>query len=396
MTLPRRLHWGAPAAGVALFFPVAVAGLAALGLGLLAAGSLRRSQWTQLLRAEIALVLLVGWLALSAAWSPAPWAEIAVSCWRYLALAFVAILAAATPARTAALAWHIFIAAAAAMALAQLAGIARWVPPDAILASMFHYTGNKSIGNGVLLAVAAAAAMHLALQPTARGVERAGLGGAVALIVLALALRSASRTSLVVLAVLTLALCVMHWRLRRMRWLALGLAAGVSALAWTGGGGLAMREAAGQLEQSNRYRMEIYDQTWAMVAERPLLGQGVGSWRTVWQQRNRNPELQDMNTAHQEWLQTAQQGGVGAALLLLAVFGGWWRQALRAGAAGAGGLGVLCLIAWLMQTMVNAAIRDASFAAPMILLLGLALALARGEAGRSRGEEPARGEPHAD
>jgi len=379
MTLPRRLHWGAPAAGVALFFPVGVAGPAVLGLGLLAAGSLRRAQWSALLRAETALVLLVGWLALSAAWSPAPWVEIAGYWWRYLALGVVPILAAAVPARTAALAWRVFIAAAAALALAQLAGVARWVPPDAVVASMFHYRGNKSIGNGVLLAVAAAAAMHLALQPAARGVERAGFWTAVALIVLALALRSASRTSLVVLAVLTLVLCMMHWRLLRMRWLALGLAAGVSALAWTGGGGLATREAAGHLEQSNLYRMEIYGQTWAMVAERPLLGHGVGSWPTLWRERNRNPALLDMNTAHQEWLQAAQQGGLGAALLLLAVFGGWWRQAQRAGAAGAGGLGVLCLSAWLMQTMVNAAIRDASFAGPMILLTGLGLALARCE-----------------
>jgi len=108
--------------------------------------------------------------------------------------------------------------------------------------------------------------------------------------------------------------------------------------------------------------MEIYDQTWAMVAERPLLGQGVGSWRTLWQQRNRNPELQDMKPPTRSGCRPPARG-VGAALLAARGVRCWWRQALRAGAAGAGGLGVLCLIAWLMQTMVNAAIRDASFAA---------------------------------
>jgi hypothetical protein len=37
---------------------------------------------------------------------------------------------------------------------------------------------------------------------------------------------------------------------------------------------------------------------------------------------------------------------------------------------------VLVAVTWLAETLANAAIRDAAFAVPMLLLLGLALAAA--------------------
>lgn len=375
-TAPRPWRWAAPAAAALLFFPVALAGLAALGLAVAALLRLPAVAWRGLRRNGLWLGLLLAWLALSVLWSPADWGERLGHWGRYALLGFVAVLAAAVDRQLALQAWRVFIAAAAAYALLLLLGAARWVPADGVLASMFHYTGNKSISNGALLALASAAAVHLALQPQSSRLARAGLVAAAVLAAAALVLHGASRTGLALLAGLAATLWLIHWR----RWqvaaaMAVAAAVAVSVLV-AGWGGLSLRQAAGQLDDSSRYRLVLYQDTLQMIAERPLLGHGVGSWPARWAERDRGPALQAMSTAHQEWLQVAQQGGVGAALLLLLVFAGWGRQAWRAGTETAGGLAVLALAAWLMQTLVNAAIRDAAFAAPMILLTGLALALA--------------------
>ena len=367
----------APAVAVLVLMPVTLAGLAAVALAAVAAAALDRPAWGALLRAQQALLLLLAWLALTAAWSPAPPADLVGHGWRYLALGFVLVIAQAVEPAAARRALDAFVAAAAALALLQLAGVGRLVPVDSALASAFHYTGNKAIANGALLALAAAWALHRGLQPGASWRQRGPAFAAAALAAAAVLWHGASRTGPLVLGGLGLVLLLAHLRDRRA-WLAVALLALGAAAVWgSGGGGLGWRAATGQLEGSNSVRLAVYRETAQMVLERPLAGHGLGSWPTLWRERSADPALAGMNTAHQEWLSIAQQGGLPAALLLLAVVAVWARRALAGGLGPAGTVSVLALAAWALLSMVHAAFRDAAFAAPMAVLLALALAAQR-------------------
>jgi O-antigen ligase len=419
-----------PAAAAAVVLPPTVTGLAALALLVLALLAMPRGGFAALARGEWALAALVGWLALTALWTPAPAVEALTHWLRYALLAAVPVLALAVPPDAARRALAAFVAAAALLSALQLGGLGAWVSPDSDWATLFHYRGNKSIALAALLALAAALAAHAALAPRLRSAAigpsgsaalassgsaalvppgslalapprgeaptlwwRAAAALACALCAAAVLAGGASRSGLVMLAAGALWLAATRVRGWRSALVALALlaAATLAAGLWLqqGSGGLALRAAAGQLDESNRQRLALYRGTWAMVQQRPLAGHGVGSWPLRWQQRNTDPVLAPMNTAHQDWLQTAQAGGLPAAGLLAVVFAGWlhrpWRvRAGRAGPHAAPGHGwpgpapvLLFVGGWALMAGLNAAVRDFAFAAPMALLCGLALAAAR-------------------
>lgn len=377
----------AAGAGAGAFLPGA--GAALFGLAATVAAALRLAPWRpgagrDALRGQRWLVLLAAlliWLALSAAWSPAPAAEAALHWARYAVLALVAVLAAGVVPAAAVQGWAAFVAAAAALAALQLLGLGDRVPPGSVFGTLFHYGGNKSIANASLSALAAGAAVHLALTGPWRRRVRLALALAAGLIVMALLLGSASRSALVLLAVVGGLLALLHVRSMGALALAVAVAAALGGFALQGPSGLALRQAAGQLQESNRQRLALYEGTLAMVRERPLAGHGVGSWQPRWQARNADPALAEMNTAHHDWLQTAQQGGLPALALLAAVYAAWlkrgWQAQRVAPRDPAGGLVLLAAGGWVVLAGLNAAIRDAAFAAPLILLTGLALAAVR-------------------
>lgn len=360
------------AAGV--YLPVMVPGIAVLLLTVLAFSQMDRSGLRTWAHDSRYLLWLLAWLAVTALWTPAGTREVLVHWWRYAALLAVSAIALAVDRDAALAGMRAFVAASAVLALSYLTGLARLYPADGLLQTTFHYAGNKSIGNGVSLALGAAVAVHLAAMPDADRRLRVAFAIAAPVIAAGVMLHSASRTSSLVLAVMGLVLWWIHRR-RRLAWAVLVvLAIAMAAVWWSGKGGLAMRQAAGQLSESNEIRKALYRETWQMVQERPLLGHGIGSWHVLWRERMAGSPLSRVKTAHQEWLQMAQQGGIVAAALLLAVFVRWWRRAVAGGLTGAGGLAALVVAAWFTESLVNAAFRDGALAFPMIVLAAFAIA----------------------
>jgi O-antigen ligase len=410
---PRRaatlLALAAPAAAAACFLPPTVTGLAVLATALLALFALPRGGWAALGRTQPLLWALAAWMALTWLWTPADPLEALRHWLRYAVLLAVPLLALAVPPAAARRALLVFAAAAGVLAAMQLAGVAAWVPVESRLGTLFHYRGNKSIALAALMALAAALAAHAALARAGPGradlAVRVAMALAALLAAAALLQGSASRTGWVMLAAAGLWLAatqVRGWRSALGAGALVLVAAGaMAAFVQHGSSGLALREAAGQLDESNRQRLALYAATLDMVRERPLLGHGVGSWEPLWQQRPHDAALAPMNTAHMDWLQTAQQGGLPAAVLLAALMASWVRQGLRS----RGGLGfgdgarggshdgdghecrawpgaapvVLFVGGWALLAAMNAAVRDFAFAAPMALMCGLSLAAARAQ-----------------
>jgi len=78
-----------------------------------------------------------------------------------------------------------------------------------------------------------------------------------------------------------------------------------------------------------RYRQELLASTVDMIAERPVLGWGLGTWPTVYPAYARFDLGRFANHAHNDWAEWTAEGGIPFALLLLAVAGWSARQALR-------------------------------------------------------------------
>jgi O-antigen ligase len=365
-------------AAAAVFFPLGASGLLALAwlglaLGLLLAGRLQvmkeGTPW---------LLAWVAWLALSALWSPAPWSPIVRQASHAVALLAVPVVAASLQPAQARWALRAFVVAALVLCGAWLVHAWRPFEDKQLLSTMVYYSGNKSIANAMLMALAALLAAQMALQQRNRG--SAVWAGVAMLLAAVLCWKSAARTAHVVLAIGVMALAWWHLRSMRLRLLASFAAIALAAAFVLGGwSGLSARASAGQLALSNAQRLSVYQETLIMISERPLSGHGLASWAWSWPQRTTRPELREFNTAHNVPLELAAEGGAPAVLLLAPAILAWAGFAARARLAGAGGPAALVLLTWGVASLFNAALRDPVFATPMIVLLSIGLAAARSD-----------------
>ncbi len=340
--------------------------------------------------------LLAGWLALSGMWSPAPWTTVLAHTGLYALPLCAPLLAAALPAGAATVALRQFCFAAAlagGLFVLDAAGLLpAWPPLQAIVAA----SGNQRIANSLLLALGAALALWWATR--SRGPASAAAWLALAAITaLGLALQD-RRTGFIVLPLVLLAWATAA---QRQAWQKLALVTTLglcTALAWQASDNVRARFAEG-VQELRQYRAEdavstswgqrlrMLEITTEMVAERPLWGHGVGSWKTLWDQRTPPATaLRDNTTPHNEYLLTAAQGGAVALLLLAWLLAAGLRQGWRGGP-----MGVPLLMVWLALgacAAFNAVLRDGKFSLPLLMLAGCCAALA-GAAPRTGAPEPA-------
>lgn len=324
-------------------------------------------------------------LALTVPWSPAPASAIVTHLWLYALPLLVPVIGSACSAQAARRALAHFVVASALAGLLFVLAAAAVLPASAM---WWHTTvdaeGNQRIATSMLLALGAALAGWLLLQ--AQGRARGGWALAGAACVAGLALQD-RRSGMLLLPVLLLA-----WALARQpglwRRLLVALAiVAAAALAWQLSSGVRARfdEGVREVQQfkaddhvatSWGQRLRMWQLTAAMVAERPLLGHGVASWKTLWNQRvTPGTALHEHTTPHSEYLLLAQQAGLAGLGVLLWLLVASLRRALTAGAAG-----VPALMAWTAVACLgafNAVLRDAKFALPLLLLAALGTALAR-------------------
>ena len=325
-----------------------------------------------------ALALLT-WLALSAAWSPAPWRTIGSHLWQYGMLLLVPLLAAGCPPQAARRALQHFVVASAAVGTVFVLGHLNALPP---VPMVWHTTldaeGNQRIAASVLLALGAGLGAWLALNTS--DTARWAWAGAAAVCVLALTLQD-RRTGMLLLPTLLLVWGLLRQPVWWRRLLIAMLVLGAGATTWQVSDGVRARFAEGLAElrhypgddsvaTSWGQRLRMWERTGDLVAERPWAGHGIGSWRGLWRQRvTPGTALAEHSTPHNEYLLLAQQGGAVAVGLWLWLLVAGFRQAAGAAAAGIPALMAWTALAWV--GLFNAVLRDAKFALPLLLLAAL-------------------------
>lgn len=375
----------------ACYLPLGIKYAAIVPAGLCAALVLWRQGRAGQLRAApgmLASTGLVGALALSALWSPAPWPDIGSHLWQYGLLLLAPLIGTACPPAVARQALQHFMLASAIVGLLFVLAAADVLPDAPLWRTTIDAEGNQRIATSVLLALAAVLALQAGLRAAA---SLRALWLLVAL-TCAAGLALQDRRS----GMLLLPLLLMAWTLlrqpdvwRRMGLLAAIVLATLSAMQLADGvrgrlaEGLAelqRYEADDRIATSWGQRLRMWQVTGAMVQERPLAGHGVASWRGLWRERvTPGTALASHSTPHNEYLLLAQQiGGVGVALWLW-LLAGCLRQASVSAAAGVPSLLVWIAIAW--TGLFNAVLRDAKFSLPLILLAALALSASRSEHG---------------
>jgi O-antigen ligase len=339
-------------------------------------------------------LLLVGWLGLCRAsgrrhltpcW-PHTWAT-TPCCWP------CPWSRPALPAPAAATALRHFCMASGVVGLLLVMEPLKLLPPSLLWHSTVDAEGNQRIANSLMLALGVALSLWQATQARQLTPRLAWLGIA-ALIALGLALQD-RRTGL-----LTLPLILLAWSLAApvalWRRLVLALLVCLAAVgAWQVSDNVRARfdEGLRELRQyqstdhvANSWgqRVRMVEVTGRMVAEAPLLGHGLASWRLLWQQRVQpGTQLHDETTPHNEYLLLAQQAGLPAVLLLLWLMGAAARRAWRSGQAGIPSLMIWASFA--AAAMGNVVLRDAKFSLPLLMVAACCVALHRspGQDGRT-------------
>lgn len=267
------------------------------------------------------------------------------------------------------------------------------LPKFEFLENYYSYTGNKSILLSILLAIAAAWALHDAISSGLRDRTRtlrylmafAYFSGPVLFL-------SQTRTAVLLLALLCLLAC-----LRGVRWnwrtgvVAAAVLLGAIVAAATMSDYASSRINAtyedlkaysqGQKPSTNGVRLEIYALTLEIIARKPITGHGIGNWTPLYAELAKERDVLVFATPHNDYLLYAAEMGVfGVAALLwvwLAQLAAAWRM------EGSDGMRLLMLgVAIMVGGMFNAVLRDAVFGMAFMILLAIPLAGARSNGAR--------------
>ncbi len=273
------------------------------------------------------------------------------------------------------------IAALVVIGVNHLVGLPDWT----IWSSLIKITGNKTIGNNLLLTVAAGSGIVIALDTSSAAVRTLALVLVCAvLVVIVWALPN--RTSLLILMLAPAAVLCHQWRQYRAK-LIIALAAVVvlagSLLVSVPSMHDQLAQGLNDIERAQSgtwshdswgIRLQMYRETASMVADHPLMGWGIGGWTSQWQQRA-PAEFAAYNMPHNDYLWMGAQAGVPGGLLLLsllvaACFAGWKRP------DNLGRMAFLAALALLFAALVNSAIRDANIGLALLWIVGIYLRLA--------------------
>jgi O-antigen ligase len=251
-----------------------------------------------------------------------------------------------------------------------------------IFANFLVYRGNKSILLGILLAIAAG----WMLYEMASLADRRWLWlmvPAFLYVVIALLFLAKSRTASLIFVLLCLLFFLkyltMSWR--SVLWI-LGLVL-MFAVAWLSASDLRLRVigtvddinafSQGQQISDDGIRLEMYSVTSKIIAEKPWTGHGIATFSSQYKKYSKGLPSEGTRTPHNDYLfYAAEIGLIGLAALLWI----WLTQltvAWKIGGAPGMWLGMLG-VAIMVGGMFNAALRDAVFGMPFMILLAIPLA----------------------
>ena len=397
----QRLRVGEPVRCAALFWSLVAfmpVGMGYLAFFLLITGMLvqkGRAERIALLRQHILfwpLAAYVAWILVVLVFQPMFYAETPSNLWHSarIAITLALVLALTTDEAVSALKGFMLAALCSVLVIAahQTVGLPEW----ALWANLIHYSGNKSISNAVLLALVAASALVVAMAHRGRVRLVASMAALALFCVVVFFLPN--RTSMIVVLGAPLAASIHQWRHHKSRLFAYVLAAmltsmvvltSVPAIQRPLAEGIAQARQAMQgkvLTASWNIRVQLARHTSRMIADRPWMGWGIGSWNTQWKMRA-PPLIADVNMPHNDLLWMGAQAGVPGALTWLAImlgacWVGWRRQDVS------GRLAFVAALTLLFSALVNSATRDASIGLSLLWIVGLYLRTATEPNGRVR------------
>lgn len=124
-------------------------------------------------------------------------------------------------------------------------------------------------------------------------------------------------------------------------------------------------------------RLELYMNTWLMVAQSPWIGHGIGNWLPMYQQKASGQISEKMTTPHNDYLLYWFELGIAGLLALLTI----WITQLRVAYQMTNGadseramLLAMLTVGMMFAACFNAIMRDGVFAFAMLILLAILLA----------------------
>lgn len=255
-----------------------------------------------------------------------------------------------------------------------------WLPDWTIFSYYHQYAGNKSISLGIFLAIVAAWMLNEAFDATERRTMLAYLV-AYAFIEWVVVQLAVTRTGALMVYLLSALVVLRRLKFNRrsiaivsvVSLVILGVVAsngdGNRRLKGVGAAITVLQEGSIGTGESNR--LQFLQLTVAMIAEKPVLGFGIGGWRQEYQVRAQGLETAFMSTPHNDYLLYGSELGVMGLILLVWIFGAMVRESLRATTTKGTAL-LLVTVALMVSSMFNAMLRDWRFGVPLMLMLAIA------------------------
>ena len=368
---------------ITLFLPIGImyACIVLYFIAWLVAGDLR-NKWTEIQRSPIytANLLLIAIVLLSAVFLSGSndyrWYGII----HYLVFVFLLLFAAgcedSSYRRAKLMLFSGTVCAGVVFCFAKIGAL-----PDWTIFSYYHqYAGNKSISIGIFMAIAGAWMLNEAFDAKER---RTLLGylAAYAFTEFVVVQFAVTRTGTLLVYLLSALVILRRVKIDR-RSLAIlvitgvviiGIAtsegAGNRRLQGVGSAITALQEGSPATGESNR--LQFLRVTGAMIAEKPILGFGIGGWRQHYPVRAAGMETAFMSTPHNDYLLYGSEMGIVGLILLGLIIVRLLKQAWCAPSKTGNSL-LLVMAALIVGSMFNAILRDWRFGVPMMLLLAIA------------------------
>jgi O-antigen ligase len=374
--------------GLMAFMPV---GMNYLGLFMLFSAVLWRqdvkTRWLRLWASMMgpALLLFAGWTLLVLVLQPSWYVQSASNLWHGTRIFLTIALAASLCKNEARAALQGFMLSSSCVVVLILAYKFGLLDSYPYWQHLLEPGTNKSIGASILLCMFVAILVASALSSSGRSRWLLLL---VALVVMVILVETLSKRTGIVACILALVCVTLHlWRKYKWRWALAVVALALScALLWITSPGLQAQFVQGIREvkeglsgivkvESWNVRIQMVKHTLDMMAERPLLGWGIGAWNNQWQARVPF-EIAGFNMPHNDFLwMGAQAGWPGAVLWLALMLSGlglaWKTQGWKGAAATA------CILIACFSALVNNGTRDATIGLPILLVTGLLISFAR-------------------
>ena len=256
------------------------------------------------------------------------------------------------------------------------------LPAIAPFTNYVIYGGNKSILLGIMLAIAAAWMLYeMTVLPGRRWLWVRII--AFLYVAIALLLLTKTRTASLIFVLLCgfIFLKYFSFSSRGGLWL-LGFLL-LLGVAWQSASDLRTRVmdtikdvstfSQGKKVSEEGNRLEIFSITTEIIAERPLLGHGIATWKPLYETRAQGLSSAGMTTPHNDYLLYAAEIGLIGLAVLLWTWGVQLAVAWKIGGEHGMLLGMLG-VAVIVGGMFNAILRDLDFGMPFMILLAIPLA----------------------